>query len=573
MSLATSKPSSASQTWLTFLKGPYECSEAPDGGWGWVIAAGAFTIYVSTVGIQYCIGLIYRALLLDTEFTAGWSRAELAIVPSLESAHFLGGSLLAGILINKYGVRATMLIGTAFLVVGFLSSALVTNPAMLYLTYGCLCGLGCSLPSSSAIVMVARYFKKRRVTAAGFAVAGSGVGALIFGPLVEVVVAQAGWRGACYFLALCNAIMVPLATIVFIPIVIVKDPSARSKASAADPAAASKADADVANKTSSLDTSMSSADFIDRGQHSATANAQAAAADEIERVDEAAVMEDAVTALAMADRPWIDWPEPSTPEATEAAQLGVFERQRNGSALGGLESGDIRRGGSSIIRRQNSSMAVLNARQLLQIKPFLVYISFIAVYGATWFVVMSHYVTSAQEFGTNPTDSSLLILAQGVANTIGRASLGVLSDHMNVPKLTILQGCVYVVGLATALLSVLGQYYWYQVTYMLINGLCGGSIVSLQAPISVDLVGLVNLPLAQGLFHMAQAPLVLISPPIAGQLRSVMPDYTSVWAINGVWMVFSAFLCGFVDPSVGIGMGFISSIATKLTGRRWGQLR
>ena len=48
---------------------------APDGGWGWLVCFGSFTLQALTVGITYTFGIIFVELLdyfKTTESTAAW---------------------------------------------------------------------------------------------------------------------------------------------------------------------------------------------------------------------------------------------------------------------------------------------------------------------------------------------------------------------------------------------------------------------------------------------------------------------------------------------------------------------
>ena len=47
-----------------------------------------------------------------------------------------------------------------------------------------------------AVVSVTLYFEKRRSLATGLSMCGSGIGTIIFAPLVEILVDEYGWRGA-----------------------------------------------------------------------------------------------------------------------------------------------------------------------------------------------------------------------------------------------------------------------------------------------------------------------------------------------------------------------------------------
>jgi MFS family permease len=523
------------------LRGPRTYAAPPDGGWGWVVTAGAFLTYCTTVGLQYCVGLVYRALLLDPAFTKGADRSALAWVVSIETSLFLGGQLLAGVIVNRAGVRAAVLTGAVLICTGFFASAAAPSPAVLYVTFGGLVGVGSALPSAAAVVLIQRYFKARRTTATGLAVCGSGAGALVLGPAVEALISSSSWRAACVFLGALNAAVLPAAALVFVPIVIVAGGGSEG-GGGGDGGSGGVGGGGVDGAAA---TKLAVADGGGAGAGDDPAPA---------------VVEWGGPAPAPAGTAGDD---PSQPPPASPPPPGAVVAATAPASLAPP---------SSPIRRTVSTAPRLSVRQLLAVRPFALWITFVAVYGACWFVIFAHFVTFVQEAGTSPSTTSLLIVAQGVANTVGRAGLGILADRIAVPKLRILVACIATVGIATAALSVAGASLWYQVVYMVVNGLAGGSIVSLQAPITVDLVGLASLPLAQGVFHMAQAPLVLASPPIAAAMRAGLDDYRPVWMTTGVFMCVSAAICALVDPREGVeggGSGGGGGGTPRQRGRGW----
>ena len=79
------------------------------------------------------------------------------------------------------------------------------------------------------------------------------------------------------------------------------------------------------------------------------------------------------------------------------------------------------------------------------------------------------------------------------------------------------------------------------------------SIVSLQAPIVVDLVGINSLPPAFGLLHAVQAPLVLVMPPAYGALRAAA-GWPTVWALVGAQILVAISCVGLMQgPDKGGG--------------------
>jgi len=173
-------------------------------------------------------------------------------------------------------------------------------------------------------------------------------------------------------------------------------------------------------------------------------------------------------------------------------------------------------------------------------------IIYVGLYGGAWFVLINHLNNAFRESGTSADSAALLVSLQGVANTVGRLLMGVAADVLarrGVSKLVLLQTSVGINGVATALLAfppLLGALP-YQAVYYFCNGFFGGSIVSLQAPIVVDLVGIANLPPAFGLLHAFQAPLVLVLPPAFGALRSVV-GWPVVFGLLGA-QIFAAITC------------------------------
>ena len=106
------------------------------------------------------------------------------------------------------------------------------------------------------------------------------------------------------------------------------------------------------------------------------------------------------------------------------------------------------------------------------------------------------------------------------------------------------KGVEYRVRQLPLALAPLGGFFGYQVVYMAASGILGGSVISLQAPLTVDMVGIASLPLAQGLFHVAQAGPVLAAPPIAGAVRTAAGDFSAVWLAPGALILASAAIVG-----------------------------
>lgn len=101
-----------------------------------------------------------------------------------------------GMLINKIDIRAMV---SGCVILAFLGDLLLSRSTGLGMIYagGVIMGIalsgGATIPVS---VLITNWFKKQRALCIGIAMAGSGIGALIFSPLATWLIGSYGWRTA-----------------------------------------------------------------------------------------------------------------------------------------------------------------------------------------------------------------------------------------------------------------------------------------------------------------------------------------------------------------------------------------
>lgn len=78
-------------------------------------------------------------------------------------------------------------------------------------------GLGFALCYTPAIVMVGRYFRRKKALAYGIAMSGSGIGTFVLAPVVQLLIELYSWRGAVLILSafvanlcVCGALLRPI---------------------------------------------------------------------------------------------------------------------------------------------------------------------------------------------------------------------------------------------------------------------------------------------------------------------------------------------------------------------------
>ncbi|KAK4318887.1 hypothetical protein Pmani_010149 [Petrolisthes manimaculis] len=164
----------------------------PDGGWGWMVAFGAFLCSVLVLGQSFTFGILFSQYLLSegvSSTTTGW-----IFNISLMMTHLM--MVLVGPLTKEFGVRTVGYFGTTVCIVAMFLSAFTPSPEFLYFTTSLLGGVGPGLVVSVCYTVVAPYFDKKRGRANTLLVAGSPVAQIVMMPLLRYLLDQYSFKGA-----------------------------------------------------------------------------------------------------------------------------------------------------------------------------------------------------------------------------------------------------------------------------------------------------------------------------------------------------------------------------------------
>ncbi|KAM6178542.1 monocarboxylate transporter 14 [Rhynchocyon petersi] len=186
-----------------------------DGGWAWMIVLSSFFVHILIMGSQMALGVLNVEWL--EEFHQ--SRGLTAWVSSLSMGITLIVGPFIGLFINTCGCRWTAIVGGVVNALGWVLSAYAASVPYLFITFGVAAGFGSGMAYLPAVVMVSRYFQKRRALAQGLSTTGTGFGTFLMTVLLKYLCAEYGWRNAMFIqgavslnLCVCGALMRPLAT-------------------------------------------------------------------------------------------------------------------------------------------------------------------------------------------------------------------------------------------------------------------------------------------------------------------------------------------------------------------------
>ena len=176
--------------------------------YGWIVVAVTFVSMGIGVNARTAFSLLFPPVLEEFH----WDRGVTA--GAFSFGFVVSGILspLIGRMMDRYGPRAVMELGTVLMASGFLLAPFTSQPWHLYLTIGVLVGGGSvCLGYSGQSLFLPNWFVRKRGLAIGIAFSGVGLGSVTLLPWVQSMILGAGWRAACWSLGLL--ILVVLAPI------------------------------------------------------------------------------------------------------------------------------------------------------------------------------------------------------------------------------------------------------------------------------------------------------------------------------------------------------------------------
>ncbi|XP_037956194.1 monocarboxylate transporter 12-like [Teleopsis dalmanni] len=175
-------------------------ADPPDGGYGWLIVFGAFSVQFWVAGLVKSYGVLYVEIMetfpSSTATVASW-------IPAILSALCLALAPLSSALCQKYSCRSVVFVGGLFCAFGLTLSYFATSLLHLLFTFGILTGIGGGLSTTPGIVIVSQYFDAHRALANGICVSGTAAGSFILPVLIKHLAEHFGFHGTILILGVC----------------------------------------------------------------------------------------------------------------------------------------------------------------------------------------------------------------------------------------------------------------------------------------------------------------------------------------------------------------------------------
>ena len=178
--------------------------------YAYVAAAVAFLLMIAGAGIRSAPTMFIAPL--EHEF--GWTPATISAAIGVNIVLFGLVGPFAAALMERFGLRRTLISALALMGLATGLSAFMTQPWQLMLTWGLALGLGTgSFGVVLGATIVNRWFETNRGTVMGLLTASSATGQLIFLPFFGLLITRVGWRAEVLVIAAICLALIPIGAL------------------------------------------------------------------------------------------------------------------------------------------------------------------------------------------------------------------------------------------------------------------------------------------------------------------------------------------------------------------------
>jgi MFS family permease len=165
--------------------------EKPGLYYGWKVLAALFVVGAVGPQARYGLTAFFPLIAADT----GWSRSEIGLAQSIGLWSYAVLSIPAGLMVDRFGGRKTILLGGLVCLLGWLLMASIHSLWQLYFYYGFVMAAVTSLTHLVATQATSRkWFVRRAGLAAGIVGSAFAVGNAILTPVLTSGASSIGWR-------------------------------------------------------------------------------------------------------------------------------------------------------------------------------------------------------------------------------------------------------------------------------------------------------------------------------------------------------------------------------------------
>ncbi|KXJ89903.1 major facilitator superfamily domain-containing protein [Microdochium bolleyi] len=190
----------------------------PEGGLrAWLVVVGSFFTLFPSFGFMVSIGTFQDYWTRHQFFSSYYSARDIGWIPSVFCYLALALGICVGPLFDRYGPRWILLAGSAGYTAMLFLLAECTEYWQVLLCCGVLGGITGATLTTTALAVVAHWFKERRGLAQGIAMIGSSFGGLLIPIMMETTLARYGYVWTVRIVGAVMAVCLALGNILIRP--------------------------------------------------------------------------------------------------------------------------------------------------------------------------------------------------------------------------------------------------------------------------------------------------------------------------------------------------------------------
>ncbi|XP_037320442.2 monocarboxylate transporter 7-like [Pungitius pungitius] len=501
--------------------GPNVYPEAPDGGWGWVVAAAFFLVEALTYGTIKIFGIFLQDLM--EQFGETNSRVSWVVSICVFVMTFSGP--LSAVMTNRFGFQIVVMTGGFLIATGNIATSFTTSINQMYITYGVVAGLGYCLTFLPTVTILSQYFTRRRSLVVAVASTGESLSMFALAPAFSALRDRVGWRHTMVvigslqtIIVICGALLRPI---------IIKPGSPRDTRTDRLP---SKQLADV---RTSEDAKAHLEDSTTNGaSHPQNDLTRGSVVSAVNGVSSSSSSPEEKTLLQEEEAR-------ASVETATAGTTGPEAKQK--------ESDGARRGAAD----PPGNPKLLDFSVLGECS-FILY-SLFGLFATLGFFAPPLYVIELSvSRGVARDTATYMLSAMAVAEILGRLSIGwiMTRERFRRRKLQVLLVCV--VGMTADLFGfTLASEFYGLAACCCFFGFFMGSISCSHIPMLAedDVVGIERMPSAAGVYVFIQSFAGLAGPPLGGMLVDATQNYGSAFYSCAAGMALGALFLALVRPA------------------------
>ncbi|XP_041671499.1 monocarboxylate transporter 7-like [Cheilinus undulatus] len=512
--------------------GPNVYPEAPDGGWGWVVAVAFFLVEVCTYGIIKSFGIFLQDLMEEfgeTNNRVSWIVSICVFVMTFNAP-------LSAVMTNRFGFQLVVMLGGLLISTGTIATSFTSSINQMYITYGLIAGIGYCLTFLPTLTMLSQYFNQRRSLVTGVASTGESLSMFALAPAFSALRDRIGWRRTMAVIGAMQSILIICGALLR-PIIIKPKSTYKGETDASSPKELEALSAQEKTEGTNPDD---------------TSNAQMNSYSQENELTTGSVSTGDSGVQSLKDT------EGSNPEEkillqkeAAASENSVREREleeENSKDAEKEVSGEEKKQGEKLITKKTKLLDF----SILKECSFILYSLFGLFVTLGFFAPQLYIIELSVSRGVERERAAYMLSIMAVAEIFGRFSIGwILSrNQLRTKKLLVLLVCVILMATDLVGFTLVTEFYGLAVCCA-VYGFFMGTLACTHIPMLAedDVVGIERMSSAAGVYVFIQSFAGLAGPPLGGVLVDVTQNYGSAFYSCAAGIAISAVFLGLVRPA------------------------